>query len=80
MIEVTHRRGPIGWEFDSEHARIQGGGRTLDDSIANAEHAVRQELSRLAGRAVAPAVVQPQVNHVRVEAEDDQRHAPLLVA
>jgi hypothetical protein len=64
MIVVTHRPCPGGWEFDSDVGDLNSRCKTLEGSVADAEHAVRHYLTRRQGYEVLPDDVRPQVDHV----------------
>ena len=64
MIQVTHRPGPIGWEFCCDVGGVQGGGRSLQASIDTSEHAVRHYLSQLTGCSVCAEQARARTRHV----------------
>jgi hypothetical protein len=69
MLEVIHREAADcfgGWVFECPViADMHGGGRTFSDSVAAAEHAARQQLSRQAGRSVGLEEAARHLHHTR---------------
>ncbi len=64
MIVFTHRPSPHGWTFHSDAWDLDGGGKTLEASMASSEHAARHCLSLEQGYPVLPEDACHQVEHV----------------
>ena len=74
-LDVLHREardGFGGWTFTcGQTALISGGGRTYEESVEAATHAVRRHLSRRRGYAVGHDQAVRAVRHVRLPARRD---------
>ncbi|MEA2125494.1 MAG: hypothetical protein QOI80_2276 [Solirubrobacteraceae bacterium] len=63
MVIVTHSPAPHGWEFQATRGNLQGGGRTLAESVDSAEHAARLFLNDVQGYTLLHEDARRRVRH-----------------